>query len=104
MRLRGLLAFIIFLVAEELVRRGAGWLVFQKLQLIEASWAPVPFLVIEGIGVVAVIVASFAAGAAQRKRLRDYGFATEGAMRHLLAGSAWGLGAVALTVGAIAVF
>ena len=103
-RLRGLLAFIVFVVVEELVSGGVQWLVFQKLKLIEAAWQPTPFLVIEGIGFAAVIVASLVAGLVQRKRLRDYGFAADGALRHLLAGSAWGLGAVALVIGAIAAF
>ena len=104
MRLRALLAFLAFLVVQELVGDGAGWLVFQKLQLLAMAWRPSSFIVIEAIGFAAVIAATFAAAAIQRRRLRDYGFAAAGAARRLLAGSAWGLAAVALVVAAIAAF
>src|SRR5437764_8821894 len=103
-RLRAVLAFIVFVAVQTIVGDGLGWLIFRKMQWVEAAWQPWPFIVIEGIGFGAAIVASLAAAASQRKRLRDYGFSTGGALRHLLAGSAWGLGAVALTVGAIAAF
>jgi uncharacterized protein len=101
-RLRAVLAFVVFVVVQTIVGDGAGWLIFRKMQWVEMAWQPWPFVVIEGIGFGAAIVASFAAGATQRKRLRDYGFAAGGALRNLLAGSAWGLGAVALVIGAIA--
>lgn len=103
MRWKAVLAFLAFVIVEELIGNGLGWGVFAKLKLVEMGWKPWPFIVVESIGVVAVIVATFAAMAIQRKRFRDYGFRGDGALRHLLAGSAWGLGAVALTVGLIAV-
>src|ERR1041384_7764201 len=99
----GLSAFLVFVVLQTFAGDRLGWLIFQKLQWVAMAWQPWPFIVIEGIGVAAVIVASLACGAIERKRLGDYGFAPAGAGRQIAAGSAWGLGAVALTVGVIAV-
>jgi membrane protease YdiL (CAAX protease family) len=101
-RLKGLLAFIVFVVAQELVGDGAGWLIFRKLHWVKVAWQPWPSIVIEGIGVLSAIVATLAAAAIQRRKVRDYGFAPGGAARKFLAGSAWGLAAVAALVGAIA--
>jgi hypothetical protein len=102
MRLRAVAAFFAFLVVEQLVEGGAGWVVFVKLKLLEAAWQPSSFIAIEGITIAAVIAGSLIAGVIQKKRLADYGFASGGAGRQLAVGSAWGLGAVALLVAAIA--
>jgi membrane protease YdiL (CAAX protease family) len=101
-RLRGLLAFLAFIVVEELVAGGLRWLVFQKLKLLPMAWTPSPFIVIEAIAFAGVIAGTLAAMAIQRRRFGHYGFAPAGAGRQLLAGSAWGLAAVAATLGAIA--
>src|SRR5262249_18773102 len=101
-RLRALGAFLAFVVVQELVGDGAGWLVFQKLALVEPKWQPSSFMVIEGIAFIAALVGALAAAAIQRRGLGAYGFALGGGLRHFLIGSAWGLGAVALLVGAIA--
>src|SRR5262249_59441120 len=79
-----------------------GWLVSQKLALVEPKWQPSSFMVIEGIAFIAALVGALAAAAIQRRGLGAYGFALGGGLRHFLIGSAWGLGAVALLVGAIA--
>ena len=102
MRAKGLLAFLVFVVAMQLVDAGVSWLVFEKLHLVAEAWQPSSFIVLEGIGFAAVLIATFPAARIQRRRLADYGFALAGAGRHLLAGSAWGLGSVVVLVAAIA--
>ena len=102
MRLRALGAFVAFVVVSQLVEVAAGWVIVEKLHLLEMTWSPWPFIVYESIVFAAVIAGSLLAALIQRKRLADYGFAPAGATRQLLAGSAWGLGAVALLVAAIA--
>jgi membrane protease YdiL (CAAX protease family) len=105
MRLRALASFVVFVVLSQLLEAGVSWVVFVPLRLLDpndSSWRPSLFIAYEGIVVAAALVASLVAARIQRRRLADYGFAASGAGRHLIAGSAWGLGAVALLVGAIA--
>src|SRR5215510_13155933 len=64
-RLRALGAFLAFVVVQELVGDGAGWLVFQKLALVEPKWQPSSFMVIEGIAFIAALVGALAAAAIQ---------------------------------------
>lgn len=101
-RLLAVAAFLAFVVVEQLVEGGAGWVVFVKLKLLEQAWQPSSFIGIEGITIAGVIAGSLIAALIQKKRLADYGFAPAGAARQLAIGSAWGFGAVALLVGTIA--
>src|SRR4051812_33387768 len=87
MRFRAVLAFLAFLVVEQLVEGGAAWIVFFKLKLLEASWKPSSFIVIEGITFAAVLAGSLVAARIQKKRLSNYGFAPAGAARQLAVGS-----------------
>jgi membrane protease YdiL (CAAX protease family) len=104
LRLKALLAFVVFLVVEQLVEGGSTWLVFMRLRLLETKWQPSSFIALEGLSFLAVIVATLVVGLIQRRELAAYGFGLAGVGRQILAGSAWGFGAVAMTVGAIAAF
>jgi hypothetical protein len=104
MRLRALVAFVVFVVLSQLLEGGASWLVLLKLRLLDGTdrtWRPSLFIVFEGIVFAAALAATLVAARIQRRRLADYGFAAAGAARQLAVGSAWGLAAVALLVGAI---
>ncbi|HKB78897.1 MAG TPA: CPBP family intramembrane glutamic endopeptidase [Thermoanaerobaculia bacterium] len=103
--LRPLLLFLLFVVVSQLLEALLDWVFLMKLQVIDvrdASWRPSLFIWAEGITTVAALAAAGLVAIAGRRSFASLGFAATRAGRRLCIGSLFGLGAVALLVGAIA--
>jgi membrane protease YdiL (CAAX protease family) len=101
-----LLRLVLFLVVATLFGAGGMLVVLRGFGYQpQAVWAPVDFVLSEGIQLLGVLGAAAVLARIERRRLRDYGLPLEArGMRDLLAGTLWGLVFVALLVGAIALF
>jgi len=98
--------FIVFVVFSQLLEAGLqyGLAMSHVIDTSDHSWRPSIFVYWEAAAFLAAVVASLVVCWLQGRRLRELGFAGDGALRQVLWGAFWGLVAPTALVGAIAAF
>lgn len=102
-RLNALWMFLLFVVVSQVLEGLLQWAI-GRTNLVDndRTWRPSIFIVFEAASAVAMIATSLVVCWPQRRRLRELGFALDGAGRQLLWGSFWGLVAPSALIGMIA--
>jgi membrane protease YdiL (CAAX protease family) len=103
-RLTAFLMFVLFAIATQVIEFAIEYAVF-KAHLIDTNdktWRPSLFLYFEGVSFLVAMGATLLIAWLQKRRLRDYGFAGNGALRQALWGSVWGVVAPTVLIVAIA--
>src|SRR5260221_10942646 len=103
-RLNALWMFLLFVVVSQAVeaRLQIGLAASLVIDTHDHSWRPSIFIYWETASFLACIATTLLVGRLQHRRLREYGYATDGALRQVLWGSFWGLVAPTALVGMIA--
>jgi membrane protease YdiL (CAAX protease family) len=105
-RVKAFLLFLLYTVISNALSPLLAWLFILKLHVLDTSdrsWRPVAFVWIESIGAFAAFVATWAVVRVGRRRFGDLGYKRDMALRQLAMGSLFGLTAVMILVGGIAV-
>lgn len=103
-KLGAFVLFLIFAVVSQALDYGLGWLVFERLKLVNTSnleWRPTLFMIFEGLTLVAVLIATFVVARLGSRPLRDLTFNPIGWPAKILEGSLWGLALPTLLILAI---
>src|SRR5258708_5586037 len=103
-RLNALWMFLLFVVVSQVVEAGLqiGLAASHVIDTHDHSWRPSIFIYWETASFLACIATTLLVGRLQHRRLREYGYATDGALRQVLWGSFWGLVAPSALIGMIA--
>ena len=92
-RLNAFFMFLLFVVVSQAVDFGLEWPIVKlnMIDIADRTWRPSAFMLWETASLIAAIAASLLICWLQKRRLRELGFAPNGALRQILWGSAWGL-------------
>lgn len=103
-RLNAFWMFLLFVVVSQILENGIGFILVTGhfVDPTDRTWTPDKFIWWEATSFVIAIVASLAVCWLQRRKLRELGFAGNGALRQVLWGSLVGLVAPTLLIAVIA--